>query len=72
MEQRNPAGKLLLQVDEVADQLSIGRSKLYTFILSGQLRSVKVGRRRLIPPEAVRDFVDWLQQDADAGAGKAW
>jgi excisionase family DNA binding protein len=70
MEQRTPARKLLLEVHEVAEQLSIGRSKLYSYLLSGQLRSVKVGRRRLIPPEAVHEFVDWLQREA--GTEKAW
>lgn len=63
MEQRYPAPKLLLKVEEVSEMLNLGRSKLYSYILSGQLRSVKIGRRRLIPPDAVQEFVDGLQTD---------
>jgi excisionase family DNA binding protein len=58
-EQTLPA-KLLYEVREVAGMLSLGRSKLYSLILSGELRSVKVGRRRLIPPAAIREFVERL------------
>jgi len=61
MEQRHPAPKLLLKVEEVSEMLNLGRSKLYSYILSGQLRSVKIGRRRLIPPDAVQEFVDGLE-----------
>ena len=65
-EQRNPANptKMLLEVEEVAEMLSLGRSKLYSYILSGDLESVKVGRRRLIPPEAVLEFVAKLRSHA--------
>ncbi len=45
----NPAAnspKLLLNVDEVAGMLSLGRSKLYSYILSGELKSLQLGRRR--------------------------
>ena len=59
-EQTSPA-KLLLKVEDVAEMLNFGRSKLYTYILSGELRSVKVGRRRLIPPDAVHEFVQMLE-----------
>ncbi len=61
MEQPVPASKLLLRVEDVAEMLNLGRSKLYTYILSGELRSVKIGRRRLIPQEAVPEFVRALQ-----------
>jgi excisionase family DNA binding protein len=66
-EQPSPAQRLLLNVDEVAELLSIGRSTLYPFLLSGALRSVKVGRRRLIPTDAIPEFVSWLQSGAEAG-----
>ena len=63
MEQRFPPPKLLLKVEEVSEMLNLGRSKLYSYILSGELRSVKIGRRRLIPPDAVQEFVDGLPTD---------
>ena len=49
--------KLLLSVPEAAHLLSIGRSRCYDLVLSGQLRSLKLGRRRLIPKEALEAFV---------------
>ena len=47
----------LLSVDEAARALGIGRSVLYGLIASGRVRSVKVGRRRLIPSSAVAGYI---------------
>jgi excisionase family DNA binding protein len=41
---------LLLTVDEVARHLRIGRNSVYKLILSGQLRTISVGRRRRLCP----------------------
>ena len=48
----------LLSVDEAAALLGIGRSVPYSLIGSGRIRSISVGRRRLIPTSAIREFVD--------------
>ena len=47
----------LLDVDTVAAMLSLGRSKVYGEIAAGRLRSVKCGRRRLIPAGAIAAFI---------------
>lgn len=47
----------LYSIPEAADALSIGRSALYGEIAAGRLRSVKVGRRRLVPSSAVRELI---------------
>ncbi len=47
----------LLDIDSAAAALSCGRSLIYGLIASGRLRSVKVGRRRLVPAEAVAEFI---------------
>lgn len=39
-------------------QLSIGRSSVYEAIKSGELRSVTVGKRRLIPDAAIAEFIE--------------
>ena len=53
-----PAGPdRLLSVDEAARQLGIGRSALYGELAAGRLRSLKVGRRRLVPSGALAEFV---------------
>jgi len=57
----NPA-KLLYDVEDVIQIVGLGRSKLYQYLLSGELRSVKAGRRRKIPADAIPEFIDRLQQ----------
>lgn len=49
---------LTLSVDEAAKAIGIGRDLAYDMIHSGELRSIKVGRRRLVPKSAVVDFVE--------------
>lgn len=62
----NDLNKLLLTVPEAAHQLSIGRSRCYELLLRGELRSFKLGRRRLIPKEALEAFVA-EQMEAEHG-----
>lgn len=47
----------LLDVYEAASALSLGRTALYGEIARGRLRSVTVGRRRLIPSAAIAEFI---------------
>ena len=47
----------LLSVDEAADMLGIGRSRLYDEIAAGRLRSLRVGRRRLVPSGAIGEYI---------------
>jgi excisionase family DNA binding protein len=61
-EQHDTPPKLLYTVNEVAEMLSLGRSKLYnSYILPGAIRSVKLGRRRLFTLQAIHDFVRALE-----------
>lgn len=46
----------LLSIDEAAEALGIGRTLAYGLIGRGELRSVKAGRRRLVPSTAVSDY----------------
>jgi excisionase family DNA binding protein len=47
----------LYSVDAAATALNLGRSRIYLEIGSGRLRSIRVGRRRLIPAAAVAAFI---------------
>lgn len=47
----------LLDVDSASAMLGIGRSRLYHEMGAGRLRSIKVGRRRLIPASAIDRFI---------------
>ena len=54
----DPAGPdRLYSIDEAARLLSIGRSALYGELSAGRLRSLKIGRRRLVPSGAIAEYV---------------
>ena len=56
----------LLPVEAVMAQLGVGRSTVFELFSSRQLRSVKIGRRRLVPQSAVDEFIArLLTGDAD-------
>lgn len=54
--------KLLLSAEAAAERLSIGRSKVFELIASGQLESFTIGRRRVVPAEALEEFVQRRRQ----------
>ncbi|WP_280256154.1 helix-turn-helix domain-containing protein [Nocardia wallacei] len=54
----------LLTETEVRERIPIGHSKYYELIGSGELRSVKIGRRRFVTEQAVADYIDSLDQAA--------
>jgi excisionase family DNA binding protein len=51
---------VLYRVDEAAEALRLSRSLVYELIRCGRLRSVKEGRRRLVPVDAVKEYVALL------------
>ena len=51
---------MLYGVDEAAIALRLSRSVLYELIRSGRLRTVKAGRRRLVPVAALDEYVHSL------------
>jgi excisionase family DNA binding protein len=53
----------LLSIPQTCHLLGVGRSSLYQMMASGRVRSVKIGRRRLIPREAIDEFVANLPTD---------
>ncbi|KAA0087149.1 helix-turn-helix domain-containing protein [Mycolicibacterium sp. P9-64] len=51
----------LHSVDTALERLCVSRAKGYELISSGMLRSVKIGRRRLIPESAIVQFISALE-----------
>lgn len=47
----------LLSIPEAAAALSVGRTMIYSELAAGRLRSVKAGRRRLVPSSAITQYV---------------
>jgi excisionase family DNA binding protein len=55
--------KLLYRVQEAAELTSLSRTKLYERIAAGDIESVKCGGTRLIPHDALEDFVARLRSE---------
>ena len=53
----NLESKVLVSVDEAAALLSLGRTMVYTLMMSGDLPSIKIGRMRRIPVAALHAYV---------------
>lgn len=49
--------RLAYNIDEACEALSIGRTILFDLIRRGEITSVKVGRRRLIPADSLRSYL---------------
>ncbi len=62
-------GKLLLDVDEACEFLGVGRSTLYELLARGTLESVKIGRARRVPRDAIEDYVARLRSEAREPVG---
>ncbi len=50
----------LRSIKQATFELGIGRTALYELIAAGKLKPVKVGRRRLVPREAIEEFIAGL------------
>ena len=58
----NEQAPLLVSIEEAARRLSMGRSWTYEQVLSGELKSVKLGRSRRISVQALEEFVALLER----------
>jgi excisionase family DNA binding protein len=64
-----PSGHpLIYSTEEARAILKIGRSTMIRLVLSGELRSITIGRRRLISVQALEAFI---RQREDAQGGDA-
>jgi excisionase family DNA binding protein len=50
----------LLTVEEAAQRARFGRTMMYDKIRTGEIRSIKIGRLRRIPSDAVDEYIDGL------------
>ena len=55
--------KILLTPEEAAQALNISRSKLFELLQGQTLKSVKIGKSRRIPIDALRSYVAMLGAD---------
>ncbi len=71
MAEHRTLAKLFFSVDEAAEVLGVGRTRLYALMSAGELASVTCGRRRLIPAEELEAFAARLLERATAPGAPA-
>ena len=49
---------LVLHVEDLMPILGIGRNTAYALVRSGQIRSIRLGRKIRIPRDAVEEFLN--------------
>lgn len=54
-------GRLLYSVEEAADLLGIGRTFMFHLLGTGEIDSLKIGRRRKVPREAIDRYIERLR-----------
>lgn len=59
--------KLKLTVAEICAAANESHSVVYDGIRKGHLKTFLVGRRRFARPSAVREWIDFLEAESDAG-----
>ena len=64
---REVAADRLLTVQEAAEWLRISRWSVYNLIRANQLRTIKIGRRRLMTPAALAECIKMLEGGAVDG-----
>lgn len=61
--------RLLLTVEEAAEALSLGKTKVYELISAGEIQTIQIGRARRVAVEALTDFVRSLVTAEIEGRG---
>lgn len=67
--------KLLYSVKEAVEALGLSRATFYVQVRRGEIRTVKVGARTLVPAGVLREFVARLEAEQgwnDALSGVRW
>ncbi len=57
--------QILLAIPQAAARVAIGRAKFYQLLQRNEIRTVRIGRRRLVPVSELDRYVERLQADAD-------
>lgn len=60
-----PTPPIAVSPDEAARLAGIGRTSLYAAMAKGDLKSIKIGTRRLIKIEAIHEWLASYQTDAE-------
>jgi excisionase family DNA binding protein len=61
-----PNRHLILTVEAAAESLGIGRTLMYALIRAGAVESVRIGRLRRVPADALVEYIARLRESAGA------
>lgn len=56
--------RLLHSIPEAADELSVSKRVMERLIGEGHVETVKIGRRRLVPHDALQAYIEKLRRSA--------
>ncbi len=59
----HPGDRRLVGLDGAADMLALSRSKVHLLIQAGELETVRIGRRLLIPVSEIDAYIERLRRD---------
>ncbi len=59
---RDPGHRRAYQINEATAAYGLSRTTIYKLISSGELRTVKIGGRRLIPVDAIEALIGGCAQ----------
>ncbi len=59
---------LLYRPEDAATVLGIGRSKFWELITAGEIETVRIGRSRRVPAQALEEYVGRLRTGVSKGA----
>jgi excisionase family DNA binding protein len=52
--------RVVLTIEEAARRLGVGRTTMYALVMSGEIRSVTIGRLRRVPARCLTEYIDNL------------
>ncbi|MBV6857934.1 helix-turn-helix domain-containing protein [Xanthomonas campestris pv. zingibericola] len=58
--------RLSYTLDQASEVTGLGRTAFYRQIAANQIRTFKVGRRRMVSAQALRDFIEKKEREAAA------
>jgi excisionase family DNA binding protein len=54
---------LAYSVEQAAELLGIGRTFMFQLVATGEIESLKIGKRRLITRDALHGYIDRLRRE---------
>lgn len=59
--------KMLYRVEEAGQELGVGRTRMFALIDSGEIESIKIGKSRRVPHDALLSYVRRLRESQGVG-----